>query len=539
MSLPTHAPAASYDHAGEAARARFPDVVVGGQRLNRATARVQLAAPLDDARASEARAAYSSLLLPSTLDHDGPVVELGWPTHGPWVAAPQGTYYDAYLGVAQKLLDQHHPRFEAMVQGLLASDCLLRREIATDDYLVARDPAQVKTPADLAARWGSAMSARWSQPQGWSAFFSSSGAEAIEAALKLCYEVAYKRFLQRHGLETLQRVMRELGARQLGYFDRDPTLKDHPVFSDYPFQVVACEGAFHGRTLGALSLTHSKRAHKLGYPRAWNVHHVPYNAPGDVLRDLLDPRGIQDILAIPGELKRVLLEQRRIPRDLLAGFVAEPFQGEGGYVPGDPAFFQRARAVCDETGALLVLDEVQSVARTGRLLMAERLGVRPDVVATAKSMVIGITLAPAHLSSLCHVGWHSNTWGSGRLLDTTFAWTTLDTLLEHRDPAFAGLSYLENEEVKGARLQAGLARLCEKHPRVMAGHRGFGLMNALLVHRRTDFVHAAWKRGLKLLGCGWNAEVAPIRLLGLADTLSREVDVLLDLLDATCADLQR
>jgi 4-aminobutyrate aminotransferase-like enzyme len=137
------------------------------------------------------------------------------------------------------------------------------------------------------------------------------------------------------------------------------------------------------------------------------------------------------------------------------------------------------------------------------------------------------------------VGWHSNTWGSGRLLDTTFAWTTLDTLLEHREPAFAGLAYLENEEVKGARLQAGLTRLCERYPKVVAGWRGHGLMNALLVRGRTEFVHAAWRRGLKLLGCGWNAEVAPIRLLGLADTLSREVDALLELLEATCTDLAR
>ena len=64
-------------------------------------------------------------------------------------------------------------------------------------------------------------------------------------------------------------------------------------------------------------------------------------------------------------------------------------------------------------------------------------------------------------------------------------------------------------------------------------------MNALLVHRRSDFVKTGWKMGVKLLGCGWNAEVAPIRLLGLADTLAREVDELLAVLDQVCVALER
>lgn len=529
----------NYDPAEEQRRVVLPDVVVSGRRLNRGTATVRITAPVDTPEAAAARKRYEERLLPSTLDADGPVIDLGWPTHGPFVLAPHGTYYDTYLGVAMKLLDQHHPRFTAMVQALTDADLLLRREIATDDYLTRPADAPVKTPADLAALWDKALGERWGVPGGWKAFFSSSGTEAIEAGLKLCYEVAYKGFVKRHGAEVLRRVQAELGVREVPYFAADPSLKDHPVFEDYPFQVVACEGAFHGRTLGSLSLTHSKRAHKLGYPRAWNVHHVPYNASGDPLRALLDLRPIQDILAVPGELRRVLHEQRRIPKDLFAGFVAEPFQGEGGYVPGDPSFFQKARQVCDETGALMVLDEVQSVGRTGRLFMAERLGIRPDVLCTAKSMVIGVTLARAELAAACHVGWHSNTWGSGRLFDTNFAWTTLDTLLTHRDPAFGGLTYLENEEVKGRLLRAGLARLAEKHPRTLVGCRGHGLMNALLVRRRSEVVKTGWRLGVKLLGCGWAGEVAPIRILGLADTLAREVDELLAVLDRVFTELER
>lgn len=527
----------NYDPAQEAARVVLPDVVVAGRRLNRATAEVALTAPVETDATKATRKRYEERLFPSTLDADGPVVELGWPTHGPYVLAPQGVYFDTYLAVAMKLLDEHHPRLKAMVNALLDADVLLRREIATDDYLAKAESADVKTPADLAALWDRVLTQRWTVPGGWKAFFSSSGAEAVEAGLKLCYEVAYKRFVKTHGMATFRRVQQELGAAEIAYFEGDPSLKDHPVFSDYPFQMVACTGAFHGRTLGALALTHSKRAHKLGYPRAWNVHHVPYNDSTGAFPALIDRRGIAEILAVPGELVRVLREQRRIPKDLLAGFVAEPFQGEGGYVPGEPAFFAEARRVCDETGALLMVDEVQSVARTGRLFMTERLGVTPDVIATAKSMVIGTTLARGDLAAACHGGWHSNTWGSGRIFDTNFAYTTLDTLLHHRDPAFGGLSYLENEEVKGRMLRAGFARLAERWPKVVAGHRGHGLMNALLVRGRADFVKVGWRYGVKLLGCGWNAEVAPIRILGLADTLAREVDELLHLLDGVCRRL--
>jgi 4-aminobutyrate aminotransferase-like enzyme len=528
-----------YDHEGEAARVDWPDVVVGERRLNRARARVTLTGPVETPATEAERQAVRDRLFSTTLAPDSPVVELGWPVHGPFVAAPFGVYFDGYLGVAQKLLDEHHPRFRRMVDELVAADVLLRREIATDDYLAARAGTVVKTPVDLASAWNDALQDRWSRPDGWRAFFSSSGTEAVEAALKLCFEVAYKRFVATHGADTFARVQAELGVGQIPYFDRDPSLRDHPVWADYPFQVVACEGAFHGRTLGSLQLTRSKRAHQLAYPKASWVRHVPYNAEGDPVRALVDFRGIREILAVPGELRRVLFEQRRIPKDLFAAFVAEPFQGEGGYVPGDAAFFAAARRVCDETGALLVSDEVQSVARTGRLLATEHLGVRPDVVATAKGMVIGITMAGAHLEKWLHGGWHSNTWGAGRVLDVNFAWTVLDTLLHHRDPVFLGLSYLENEEVKGARLEEGLDRLAEAHPKTVVGHRGLGLMRGLVVRRREDVVRAAWKRGLKLLGCGLGGETATIRLVYLADTLSREIDESLRVLGEALSDVER
>ena len=522
-----------YDYVGETRRLAFRDVIVGEHRLNRGTATVSVHDVERIAGDDATRAAWQGSILPTTLPGDAPVVHLGWPTHGPFVRGPQGVYFDAYLGVAQKVLDEHHPRFRRMLDALDEQGLLLRREIATDDYLAATEAEGVKTPRDLAALWAGALQARWARPGGWKAFFSSSGAEAIEAALKILCQRAYKRFVERFGIDVLRRVAVELGARDVPYFDGDPGLPGTPVFDDYPFQIVACEGAFHGRTLGALSATWSKRAHRLGYPRAWQVRHVPYNDAGDPVRDLVDTRGIEELLAEPGLLARVVREQGRIPKDLFAGFLAEPFQGEGGYLPGDPGFFARTKAVCEEHDAWLVVDEVQSVARTGRLLMTEHLGITPDIVATAKSMVIGITMAPGEVSAYCHDGWHSNTWGSGRVLDTNFAWTTLDTLMHHVEPAFEGRDYITNTELKGAYLAAGLDRLAEQYPQHVTGQRGLGLMRALLVKDRNRVVEEAWRHGLKLLGCGWSADVAPIRLLMLADTTTREVDELLRVLDVT------
>lgn len=527
----------NYDSAAEAARVNYPDVVIGERRINRGSAQVQVTGPIETETTHAVRAAWNAGLFPTTLPGDAPVIQLGWPTHGPYVLAPHGTYFDTYLGVAQKILDENHPRFRQMLTDLDAAGAMLRREIVTDDYVAADADGRIKTPVDLARLWTDAAGSRWPIDGGYRCFFGSSGAEAIEAGLKICFQHAYKRFIAAHGAETFAQVCAELGIGRATYFDADPSLTEHPVYTDYPFHVVGCQGAFHGRTLGALSLTWSKRAHRLSYPHPAQFHHVPYNDAGDPVRDLIDPRGIDEILATPGELAQVVREQGRIPKDLFAGFVAEPFQGEGGYVPGDPGFFGRVRAVCDETGALLVVDEVQSIARTGTLFMTEHLGVRPDVMCTAKSMVIGVTIAPAHLADELHMGWHSNTWGAGRVFDTNFAYATLDTVLNHKDPAFGGLGYLENEVVKGEQMARGFDVLAANYPSILAGHRGLGVMRALLVRRRDEVEKLAWQKGLKLLGCGWNAEVAPIRILMLADTLASEVDELLRVLDEVFAEL--
>src|SRR5262245_37171194 len=104
-----HAPSApAYDHEGEARRVDWPEVVVGDRRIHRGRATVSITGPVETPLTEAERRAVQERLFSTTLAPDSPVVELGWPVHGPFVAAPFGVYFDAYLGVAQKILDDHH-----------------------------------------------------------------------------------------------------------------------------------------------------------------------------------------------------------------------------------------------------------------------------------------------------------------------------------------------------------------------------------------------------------------------------------------------
>lgn len=188
-------------------------------------------------------------------------------------------------------------------------------------------------------------------------------------------------------------------------------------------------------------------------------------------------------------------------------------------------------------GGIFVADEVQCFGRTGTLFFSEQLGVVPDAIALAKGMVVGMTLIRAEHARHFHGGWHSNTWGGGKIFDTQWAHAVLDTLLNHRDPVLGGLTYARNCAVKGRRLAAGLERLRERHPALVTGFDQRGLMAGVSVRRRAEIIATGWKRGLKLLGCGPSGEVSRLRILFLADTLAREVDEALRVLDEVLAEV--
>src|SRR5262249_22172141 len=152
---------------------------------------------------------------PNTLDADSPVVELGWPTSGHYLMSSRGVEFDLMLGVAQKLLDDHHPAIERAVATLAQFGMTVRREIATDDYLRAAPHAPaLQSTSDLAALVNGMAADAYPGTGAWRTFFANSGTEAMEACVKLACEVRYKRFVERHGLAVLAQVMAELGVRE-------------------------------------------------------------------------------------------------------------------------------------------------------------------------------------------------------------------------------------------------------------------------------------------------------------------------------------
>ena len=517
-----------YDIAAERERYDFPDVERGGVSLNRGTAQPVAASTEPDGFAG-VRARHRAAVVTTTLPEDGPVIELDRPTAGIYVASRRGTYLDLYQGVAQRLFDD--ARLRPRLQPLLDSGLLLRREINTDDFL-GYAPEGVRLPQELAELVAGEAQRAFAREGGYRVFFSNSGAEAIEAAIKAATLSAYQRFLAAHGAETWAAVCRELGVAQ------DPFFAEHerPVWRDYPLFVVALERSFHGRTFGALALTKSRPAHREGFPLWPWARHVDPHDPEAVDR-LLERCPLAELLAEPGALAEVVAAGR-VPLELLAGVVVEPFQGEGGYRAPTAETLRRLREACDRAGAVFVADEVQTFARGGATFFSETRGLRPDVVCLAKAAVLGMTIVPAAVAAGFPSGWHSNTFGSGKLFDVNLSYATLDTFLNERDPLFAGLSFAENEGVKGAYFAEQLAALCDRHPAQLSDPEGAGCLWGLTVADGPAFLAEAWRQGAKMLGAGSDERPGRVRFIFPADVLTKEIDDTIAVLERTAAALE-
>ncbi|MFO0969709.1 MAG: acetyl ornithine aminotransferase family protein [Gemmataceae bacterium] len=288
-------------------------------------------------------------------------------------------------------------------------------------------------------------------------FFTNSGAEALEAALKLARWHTGR-------------------SRALAFF-----------------------GAFHGRTYGAMSLSGSKLVHRRGFsPLVPDIHHVPF------------PRGCQgcpghdDPCVCVEQIEETVLKRIAPPDEIAAVFV-EPIQGEGGYFVPPAGFLPALRRMCDKHGMLLVADEVQTgFGRTGRLFAVEHWGVEPDILCLAKGIASGMPLG-AIVARSDVMDWpsgsHASTYG-GNPVSCRAAVATL-VLLEQ------GL--VRNAAERGLQLQTGLRKLAQEQ-NVLGEVRGLGLMTAVDVVRegtnaldpagRDALVQEAFQRGLLLLGCG-------------------------------------
>ena len=297
--------------------------------------------------------------------------------------------------------------------------------------------------------------------------FGNSGAEAVEAAFKLA---------------------------------RHHTGRPH---------VIAFYGAFHGRTLGALSLTASKPVQRRGFlPLVPEVTHVQY--PFCYRCDRRDQVSVgADCCGRSLEQIEEVLLRHSVSSTEVAAIFVESVQGEGGYVVPPPSFLQGLRRICDTHGILLVCDEVQSgMGRTGKMFAVEHAGVEPDMITVAKGIASGLPLgALVARAELMHwePGAHASTFG-GNPVSCAAALATLD-LLE------GGL--VTHAAEMGEHLRVQLTEVMARRP-MIGDVRGLGLMTAvdLVTNRETRqpdpalrdaVLEQAFHRGVLLLGCGESA----------------------------------
>jgi 4-aminobutyrate aminotransferase len=254
-------------------------------------------------------------------------------------------------------------------------------------------------------------------------FFSNSGAEAVEGAVKLA----------RH------------------YTKRT--------------NVIVFQGSFHGRTAQTMAMTTAKTVYRVNYqplPGGVFVAPFPYGYRYGLNDEAVSQWALREL--------DLILHTQSAPEET-AAIVIEPVLGEGGYVPAPPQFLQGLREVCDEHGILLVMDEVQSgFGRTGKFFAHEYAGIKTDVMVMAKGLGSGFPISAIGASQAVMSQWQTGTHGGtygGNAMGCVAAEATIKVLQEE------GL--LENATERGAQLQDGLTELQGRFP-VMGDVRGLGLM---------------------------------------------------------------
>jgi 4-aminobutyrate aminotransferase len=287
--------------------------------------------------------------------------------------------------------------------------------------------------------------------------------------------------------------------------------------------IIAFRGAFHGRTIGATSVTSSNLNYRAGYePLLPGVYHVPYPA---AYRDFADDEAAAAEACL-GEIRELL--RTVVAPSQVAAVLIEAVQGEGGYYPAPVAFLQGLRALCDEHGILLIADEVQcGLGRTGAMWAFEHAAIVPDVVCVAKAIANGLPLSAIvtrrELQDRWGRGAHGTTYG-GNPVACAAGVAVLETIRDE--------DLVANARARGAQLTGGLRELMADHPGI-GDVRGPGLMIGVefVTDRATRepdgataeaVANRAADAGLLLLTCGLQHQV--IRWIPPLDVTVPEVE---------------
>ena len=400
---------------------------------------------------------------------------------GSWLVTTDGTrYLDYSCGIGVTNTGHAHPRVVAAVQAQAAK--LLHGQ----QNIVYHEPG-LRLHERL----------RHVLPGGpWQAFLSNSGAEAVEAAVKLARSATGR-----------------------------------PV-------MMAFRHGFHGRTAQAMALTSAKDVYRAAFePLPGSVYHADYPYCYRAAGGSHDPSAC----TCDWEERLDLLFHQLVYPERVAGVIVEPVVGEGGYIVPPPGFLPRLREITREHGILLIADEVQTgFGRTGEMFAVRHWDVEPDILVMAKGIASGLPLsgilARADVMAAWKPGTHGGTFG-GNVVSCAAANATLDVIEEE------GL--VENARQRGAQFLAGLRALAPGY-RSVGDVRGLGLMLALEFVRPgegdgrvpdpalTSRVQAeALARDLIVLTAGSYANV--VRIIPPLVTTAAEVDLALSILDESLA----
>ncbi|HTK87356.1 MAG TPA: acetyl ornithine aminotransferase family protein [Nitrospiraceae bacterium] len=388
-------------------------------------------------------------------------------------------YLDFTAGIAVVATGHSHPKVLRAIRNQVARFVHMS---GTDFYY----PSQIKLAETIAKMAPVHRPAR--------TFFSNSGAEAVEAAFKL--------------------------AR---YHTRRPLM-------------IAFQGAFHGRTMGALSLTGSKAVQRRHFaPLVPGVTHVPYpNCYRCPYGRTYPSCEMECVDAI-----RNVYFKSTVPPDDVAAIIVEPIQGEGGVIVPPPEFLPKLAALAKEFGILLIADEVQTgMGRTGKMFAVEHWRVKPDIMTIGKGIASGLPMGAMVASDEVmnwEAGSHANTFG-GNPVACEAALATIDLLQQQ---------LIANAAALGAYLLEELEQMKARH-RLIGDVRGKGLMigiecvrdhntKEMAVAERNAIIQGCFKRGLLLLGCGQNV----VRLVPPLIIAKRDADVAVEILDTVFSEVER
>jgi len=300
---------------------------------------------------------------------------------------------------------------------------------------------------------------------------------------------------------------------------------------------IAFINAFHGRTVGSLSLTASKPTQRRHFfPLMPGVTHVPYGycyrCPFKMTYPDCDYWCVEFI-------DEFVLQKYAPPEDV-AAFVFEPIQGEGGYVVPPPEYFQRLKKLADKHGLLTIVDEVQSgIGRTGKWFAIEHWGIEPDIICSAKALASGLPIGAATASSRI-MDWpggsHASTFG-GNPLSCAAALAVIDVIKDEK--------LLDNANKQGVYALKRLNEFGEGNP-IVGDVRGKGLMIGVelvedkeskkpAAQKAREVMVRSWKRGVAIVTCG----VSTLRLSPPL-TIQRELlDAALEIVEDTVNEVAR